>query len=80
MDRNALAMVSTLKAKVTVQGWLCQTACLVVQLELTLAGNYVSEDCLTLNVIRSTGAGSNLPVVVWIHGGGLVMGGSADRR
>lgn len=27
-------------------------------------GNYVSEDCLTLNVVRSTGSGSGLPVVV----------------
>ncbi|KAK4626929.1 Lipase 4 [Fulvia fulva] len=43
-------------------------------------GNYVDEDCLTLNVIRSRGAGDALPVLVWIHGGGLVMGGSSDRR
>jgi len=43
-------------------------------------GNYVSEDCLTINVVRSHGSGDNLPVVVWIHGGGLVMGGSADHR
>ncbi|KAK5175894.1 uncharacterized protein LTR77_001034 [Saxophila tyrrhenica] len=43
-------------------------------------GNYVSEDCLTLNVVRSRGSGDRLPVLVWIHGGGLVMGGSADHR
>lgn len=45
-------------------------------------GNYVSEDCLTLNVVRSgdTGASDSLPVLVWIHGGGTVMGGSSDRR
>jgi len=45
-------------------------------------GNYVSEDCLTLNVIRTCGAaeGDKLPVLVWFHGGGLVMGGSSDRR
>lgn len=30
--------------------------------------NYVSEDCLTLNVVRPAGQGSDLPVVVWIHG------------
>jgi carboxylesterase type B len=36
-------------------------------------GNIVSEDCLTLNVVRPSGIGSNakLPVGVWIHGGGL---------
>lgn len=45
-------------------------------------GNYVSEDCLTLNVVRSgdTGESDSLPVLVWIHGGGTVMGGSSDRR
>lgn len=43
-------------------------------------GNYVSEDCLTLNVVRSTGSGTGLPVLVWIHGGGFVMGGSSDHR
>ena len=36
-------------------------------------GNVVSEDCLTLNVVRPSGVGPNtkLPVAVWIHGGGL---------
>ncbi|EME83367.1 uncharacterized protein MYCFIDRAFT_59107 [Pseudocercospora fijiensis CIRAD86] len=47
-------------------------------------GNYVSEDCLTLNVVRarsSVGPQKDLlPVLVWIHGGGHYMGGSADRR
>lgn len=43
-------------------------------------GNYVSEDCLTLNVIRSTGSGQGLPVVFWIHGGGFFNGGSSDNR
>ena len=36
----------------------------------------VSEDCLTLNVWRPVGA-SRLPVMVWIHGGGLTEGSSA---
>jgi carboxylesterase type B len=44
-------------------------------------GYEVSEDCLALNVIRPSGyEGQKLPVAVWIHGGGLQMGGTADRR
>jgi hypothetical protein len=36
-----------------------------------ILGNYISEDCLTVNVIRPEGAseGDDLPVAVWIHGG-----------
>ncbi|KAM0344506.1 hypothetical protein ACHAPU_007480 [Fusarium lateritium] len=38
-----------------------------------------SDDCLHLNVIRPTGvADEKLPVLVWIHGGGLVGGFSGD--
>ncbi len=37
-----------------------------------------SEDCLTLNVWRPSDAeGKSLPVMVWIHGGGFVNGGSS---
>lgn len=45
-------------------------------------GYALSEDCLYLNVIRPAGtnASANLPVALWIHGGGLYEGGSADRR
>ncbi|KAI1632767.1 Alpha/Beta hydrolase protein [Biscogniauxia mediterranea] len=45
-------------------------------------GYELSEDCLYLNVIRPAGLENtaDLPVAVWIHGGGLYMGGSADRR
>ncbi|KAK8132118.1 hypothetical protein PG999_000291 [Apiospora kogelbergensis] len=46
-------------------------------------GNYVSEDCLTINVVRPHGVGTNdtkLPVALWIHGGGLTNGGSSDPR
>ncbi|KAJ7056155.1 alpha/beta-hydrolase [Mycena amicta] len=41
-----------------------------------------SEDCLTLNIIQPHGVSANspVPVVVWIHGGGLFTGGSADFR
>lgn len=45
-------------------------------------GNYVSEDCLTINVIRPSGTtkGDKLPVALWIHGGSLTNGGSSDPR
>ncbi|KAH7329658.1 carboxylesterase [Stachybotrys elegans] len=41
-----------------------------------------SEDCLYINVIRpaATPQDAKLPVAVWIYGGGLTQGGSADRR
>lgn len=41
----------------------------------------LSEDCLTLNVIRPAGsAKAKLPVLVWIYGGGLGVGTSADAQ
>lgn len=42
-------------------------------------GTIYSEDCLFVNIRRPTGvdAGDDLPVMVWIHGGGM-MGGSGD--
>ncbi|EXJ95768.1 triacylglycerol lipase [Capronia coronata CBS 617.96] len=45
-------------------------------------GNPVSEDCLTLNVIRPSGVAADvqLPVAVWIYGGGYFNGGSLDPR
>ncbi|EIN05226.1 alpha/beta-hydrolase [Punctularia strigosozonata HHB-11173 SS5] len=45
-------------------------------------GHELSEACLTLNIVRPAGIvqGSNVPVVVWIYGGGFQMGGSADQR
>lgn len=44
-------------------------------------GYPVSEDCLTLNVIRPCGYEDHaLPVGIWIHGGDYLMGGSRDRR
>lgn len=36
-----------------------------------------SEDCLYLNVWRPANGAKNLPVVVWIYGGGFVNGGSS---
>jgi triacylglycerol lipase len=45
-------------------------------------GNPLSEDCLTINVVRPTGTKPNaqLPVGVWIYGGGAYMGSSLDPR
>lgn len=41
-------------------------------------GKNVSEDCLTLNVWRPAAPSSKpLPVMVWIHGGALVRGGTS---
>lgn len=47
-----------------------------------ILGNFVSEDCLTLNVVRPGGTNESdaLPVGVWIHGGGSTNGGSSDPR
>jgi para-nitrobenzyl esterase len=36
------------------------------------------EDCLTLNIWARPGAGRKRPVMVWIHGGANVSGGTAD--
>ncbi|KAI0202298.1 triacylglycerol lipase [Astrocystis sublimbata] len=43
-------------------------------------GNPVSEDCLTLNVVRPHGVEGPLPVGLWIHGGGFFEGGNQDPR
>lgn len=37
-----------------------------------------SEDCLYLNVWRPTGAATQLPVIVWVHGGSNISGYTAD--
>ena len=37
-----------------------------------------SDECLTINVVRPP-EGENLPVFVWIHGGGYVCGSASDR-
>lgn len=42
----------------------------------------MSEDCLYLNIIRPAGITntSDLPVAIWIHGGGFTKGGGSDKR
>ncbi|KAI0110440.1 alpha/beta-hydrolase [Nemania sp. FL0031] len=41
----------------------------------------ISEDCLTINVVRPAGEPKNpLPVLVWIYGGGLSVGSTADPQ
>lgn len=44
---------------------------------LDLPGN---EDCLKLNVFAPSKPGKNLPVMVWIHGGGLLVDGAKDAQ
>ncbi|XP_062410097.1 bile salt-activated lipase-like [Sardina pilchardus] len=50
-----------------------------LQLNLLQTGTMGDEDCLYLNVWVPQGMGSvntNLPVMVWIYGGGFLLGGS----
>ena len=44
---------------------------------LELPGN---EDCLKLNVYAPNKPSKNLPVMVWIHGGGLIVDGARDPQ
>jgi para-nitrobenzyl esterase len=46
-------------------------------LEAAHGVEFVSEDCLTLNVFRPEGASGPLPVMVWIHGGAMVRGSAS---
>lgn len=39
----------------------------------------ISEDCLYLNIWRPAHTSGKTPVMVWIHGGGFVNGGSSSR-
>ncbi|KAM5528402.1 carboxylesterase [Fusarium oxysporum f. sp. phaseoli] len=57
-------------------------SCIGYDSDTWVLGNHVSEDCLSINVVRPAGLpeGAKLPVAVWIHGGGWVNGGSSDPR
>ncbi|XP_068168271.1 fatty acyl-CoA hydrolase precursor, medium chain-like [Antennarius striatus] len=64
---------------------LCiQSKEMLVNVSKTMSVQYtaqeLSEDCLYLNVYTPVDAtkGDNLPVMVWIHGGGLVMGAASQ--
>ncbi|XP_034378062.1 acylcarnitine hydrolase [Arvicanthis niloticus] len=48
-------------------------------MKMILSSALVSEDCLYLNIYTPAHAheGSNLPVMVWIHGGALVIGSAS---
>uniref|UniRef100_A0ABK0L0N6 Carboxylic ester hydrolase n=1 Tax=Rattus norvegicus TaxID=10116 RepID=A0ABK0L0N6_RAT len=51
----------------------------IKEMKLTVHPTPMSEDCLYLNIYTPAHAreGSNLPVMVWIHGGGLVLGSAS---
>ena len=50
--------------------------------DIDLGGAETSEDCLTLNIWTSAAPGTSarLPTMVWIHGGGFVVGSGAEPR
>jgi para-nitrobenzyl esterase len=48
-----------------------------LSVDLGLPGN---EDCLKLNVFTPQKPGKDLPVMVWIHGGGLLVDGTKDSQ
>ncbi|KAF7650791.1 hypothetical protein LDENG_00120570, partial [Lucifuga dentata] len=69
----------------TQQPSMCiQNPDLIVQVSQIMSVQYMppdlSEDCLYLNVYTPAEAarGDKLPVMVWIHGGGLVMGAASQ--
>jgi para-nitrobenzyl esterase len=54
----------------------------VVWDDIDLSGAATAEDCLTLNVWTPAAPsdGARLPTMVWIHGGGFVVGSGAEPR
>ncbi|KAK1985568.1 carboxylesterase [Colletotrichum cereale] len=62
----------------TEYGWMC----IGYGSDTSSLGSPVSEDCLTINIVRPAGTkpGDDLPVGLWVHGGSYVNGGSRDPR
>ncbi|KAF5003892.1 hypothetical protein FDECE_9597 [Fusarium decemcellulare] len=62
----------------TEYGWMC----IGYGSDTANLGNPVSEDCLTINIVRPAGVkpGDDLPVGVWVHGGSYTNGGARDPR
>lgn len=60
----------------TEYGWMC----IGYGSDTSNLGSPVSEDCLTLNVVRPKGVkpGDDLPVGVWVHGGVSLIPESLD--
>jgi carboxylesterase type B len=48
---------------------------------ISSTGYPLSEDCLTINVVRPEGVdqGADLPILFWIFGGGFVQGAAVSR-
>ena len=55
-----------------------QRAPICYQASTIFDGIPMSEDCLTLDVYKPKNVGGNLPVKVWIHGGGFNMGSALE--
>ena len=63
---------------VNAYGAICMQAPRQDSVGLVTRREDMSEDCLTLNIFRPKNTGSKpLPVMVWIHGGGMVAGSSS---
>lgn len=58
-------------------GAICMQAVRTDLNGITTRREDMSEDCLTLNIFKPKAISKPLPVMVWIHGGGMVAGASS---